>query len=258
MTGLIIVRSSHLLVRRFKMKLNGSVLSLFRVFRVFSGLISQWSRLLFIACGAMLCLVCPASAQLKWDRVFVDLRASPEDEGVDIRYPFVNVGKRPITVQKLKSSCGCTTATLSKSTYAPGEHGEVVARFEIGNRVGFNDKSIVVTTDDPATPESILAFRIYIWKTVCMTPSVLFWKPTEGRVTQTVRIKVVRELSLNLVRVESAPGWQAKLLTLKPGWEYEVKVTRLDSAKETAGVVTVFADTPELDPQIFKIRLRVK
>jgi len=228
------------------------------LFRVFSGLNSAWRRLLFIALGSLLSLACPAQAQLKWDREFVDLRASPEDGGVDIRYPFVNAGNRPVSVQKLKSSCGCTTATLAKSTYAPGERGEVVARLEIGNRVGFNDKNIVVTTDDPSKPETILAFRIYIWKTVSITPSVLFWKPNDGRVSQTVRIKVVRELALNLVRVESSPDWQSRLLTLKPGWEYEVKVIRLDSAKESAGVVTVFADTPELDPQIFKIRLRVK
>jgi len=200
-----------------------------------------------------------ASAQLKWDHEFVDLRASPEDERIEIRFPFKNEGHTPITVKKLKSSCGCTTATLSKATYLPGERGTVIALFEIGNRVGFNDKNVVVTTDDPSDPETSLAFRIYIWKTVTITPSVLFWKPDEIRTTQTVRFRVAQEMSLNLVRLEcSSPAWRAELLTVIPGWEYEVKVTRLESSKVTSGVVTVFADTPELNPQIFKIRLRVK
>ena len=47
-------------------------------------------------------------------------------------------------------------------------------------------------------------------------------------------------------------------MTVNPGWEYEVKVTRVEASKVTSGVVTVFADTPELNPQFFKIRLRVK
>ena len=200
-----------------------------------------------------------ASAQLKWEREFVDLRASPEDERVEIRFPFKNEGQKPVTVKKLKTSCGCTTATLSKLTYQPGERGVVVALFEIGNRVGFNDKNIQVTTDDPDEPETNLAFRIYIWKTVTITPSVLFWKPEEVRGTKTIRLRVSQEMSLNLVHVESSsPAWRVELVTVNPGWEYEVKVTRVEASKVTSGVVTVFADTPELNPQFFKIRLRVK
>ena len=200
-----------------------------------------------------------ASAQLKWDREFVDLRASPDDERIEIRYPFKNIGSRPITIKQLRTSCGCTTATLAKMSYQPGEHGVVVALFEIGNRVGFNDKNIEVTTDAPSEPETNLAFRIYIWKTVAVTPKVLFWKPDEVRTSQTIRLRVSQEMSLNLIRAEcSSPAWKVDLQTIIPGWEYEVKVTFIDSSKATSGVVTVVADTPELNPQLFKIRLRVK
>ena len=207
----------------------------------------------------LLCLTATAGAQLKWDRKFADLRASPEDGQVEVRFPFVNSGGYPVTVQKLKSSCGCTTASLAKASYAPGEHGEVVARFEIGNRTGYNEKNVTVTTNDPAAPETVLGFRVYVWKTVLMTPAVLFWKPGEEKTAQTVRIKIVRDEPLNLVRAEcSSPAWQAKLQTIKPGREYRVDVTLLDSKPDAAGVVTVVSDSPKEDPQIFRIRLRVK
>jgi hypothetical protein len=209
--------------------------------------------------AVLLFLANTAAAQLKWDRNFADLCASPEDGHVEVRFPFVNAGSYPVTVQKLKSSCGCTTASLSKASYAPGERGEVVALFEIGNRNGFNEKNVAVTTDDPSQPSTILKFRVFIWKTVSMNPSVLFWKPDDGMTTQTIRIKVVREQPLNLVRVEcSSPAWLAKLQTIKPGWEYEVNVTLLDSKRDAAGVVTVISDSPQKDPQIFRARLRIK
>jgi len=206
-----------------------------------------------------LCLTAPVSAQLKWERKFADLCASPEDGRIEVRFPFVNTGRYPVTVQKLKSSCGCTTASLSKASYAPGEHGEVVAVFEIGNRAGYNEKNVTVTTDDPSLPQTVLAFRVYIWKTVLMNPAVLFWKPGEEKVSRTIHINVVRDQPLNLVRVEcSSPAWQAKLQTIKPGWEYEVSVTLLDSMQAGAGVVTIISDSPKDDPQIFRARLRVK
>ncbi|MEI8341714.1 MAG: DUF1573 domain-containing protein, partial [Verrucomicrobiota bacterium] len=116
----------------------------------------------FVAGAAVLfCLMPPARAQLKWNRKFADLHASPEDNQVEVRFPFVNAGNYPVTVQKLKSSCGCTTASLSKASYAPGERGEVVALFEIGNRTGFNEKNVTVTTDDSSGPETVLGFRVY-------------------------------------------------------------------------------------------------
>jgi len=209
--------------------------------------------------AAFFCLTSVASGQLKWERTRAELRASPEDGHVEVRFPFENTGSYPVTVQKLKTSCGCTTASLSKAYYAPGDHGEVVALFEIGNRVGWNEKTVTVFTDDKSTPETVLEFRVYIWKTVLMTPAVLFWKPDGDKSTLSIRIKVVRDDPLNLVKVEcSSPAWQAKLQTVKPGREYDVEVTLLDSKLAEAGFLTVTADSPAADPQTFKARLRVK
>ena len=53
----------------------------------------------------------------------------------------MNEGQTAVTNESLKPSCGCTTAELEKKTYAPGEKGEVRARFDIGQRVGVQSKS---------------------------------------------------------------------------------------------------------------------
>ena len=210
--------------------------------------------------AVLLCLLAPqASAQLKWERTFADLRASPDDTRVEVRFPFVNAGPRTVTIQKLKSSCGCTTASASKASYAPGEHGEVIAVFEIGNRTGLNEKNVRVTTDDPAAPETVLEFHVTIGKTVSMNPAVLFWKPGDEKTSQLIRIKVVRDTPLNLVRAECpSPAWKADLQTVRPGWEYALNVTLLDSKQNPSGTITVVSDTPKDNPQVFHARLRVK
>jgi hypothetical protein len=41
------------------------------------------------------------------------------------RFTFVNAGAQPLTVTDLRASCGCTTPSLPKRTYQPGERGEL-------------------------------------------------------------------------------------------------------------------------------------
>jgi len=213
----------------------------------------------FIFLATIFALPQMACAQLQWQRTQAELRASPDDGFVEIRFPFKNGGNYPITVQKLKTSCGCTSASIQKPDYAPGEHGEVLAVFGIGNRVGLNEKKIIVTTDDKSNPETVLGFRVYIWKTAILTPSVLFWKPGDEKSTQKIRIRIVRDDPLNLVKAEcSSPAWHSRLQTIKPGREYEAEVTMLDSKLAETGTLTITSDSPTADPQIFHARLRIK
>jgi len=205
-----------------------------------------------------LCVVGTAFAQLQWDRKLVELRASPDEEMVGLSFPFKNAGERPVSILRVAASCGCTTAAVAKRNYAHGERGEVSVVFEIGNRKGFQEKTVLVVTDDPVSPETTLAFRVIILKTVVMTPTVLFWKPGE-KTQRSIRIKVFQKEPLNLVKaVCSSPAWRVELHAVKPGREYALDVTPLDPPPGAAGVVTITADSPADFPQLFQARLRIK
>src|SRR5215469_156144 len=98
-------------------------------------------------------LAVPAFAQLKWDTLEQTIKAKPGDKEIVATYRFTNSGSTPITIDTVKTSCGCTTAALAKNNYSPGESGEIVARMDIASRTGHQEKSIVVTTkEDPKTP----------------------------------------------------------------------------------------------------------
>ena len=89
-----------------------------------------------------------ALAGLTWNTTEVHLEAASTDKTATGVFPFTNKTANSITITETKSSCGCTTAKLEKKTYAPNESGEIVALFDLGNRVSQQQKTIKVFTDD--------------------------------------------------------------------------------------------------------------
>jgi len=86
----------------------------------------------------LVALAHPLLAELKWDPMRLDLKPRPSDTVAEGKFGFVNAGKEAVTIEAVKSSCGCTVPTSEKMTHDPGERGEVVARFNIGERKARN------------------------------------------------------------------------------------------------------------------------
>lgn len=87
-------------------------------------------------------------------------------EGILVVYTFLlqNVGDAPLTFTRQPStSCGCTSAPLSKTSLAPGESVALEVRFETtgygGNRV---TRYVYIYSDDPETPQLTLVMQGYV------------------------------------------------------------------------------------------------
>lgn len=115
---------------------------------------------------------------LVWVNKRVELVATVGQERAEAVFPFRNGGARPVTITSIESSCGCTTARLTKSTYAPGESGEVRALFEFEDRIGPQQKVLTVHTDD-AKVATQLVLRVDIPEAYLVEPRVLQWTATE-------------------------------------------------------------------------------
>lgn len=78
--------------------------------------------------------------------------------GDPVNYDFVlkNTGKTDLIIRKIKASCGCTTATPSKSVLKPGESTEISASFRTAGYSGRQGKTITVITNDPRNSTLIL------------------------------------------------------------------------------------------------------
>ncbi|MDR2814248.1 MAG: DUF1573 domain-containing protein [Prevotellaceae bacterium] len=88
-----------------------------------------------------------ALAQMQFTKTAHDFGQVPETGGnITYRFEFTNVGKVPVIITNVESSCGCTTPEWTKEPVLPGKKGFVKAIFDPKDRPGIFEKEITVTT----------------------------------------------------------------------------------------------------------------
>jgi hypothetical protein len=204
-------------------------------------------------------LAVPAFAQLKWDTTEQSLKAKPGDREIVATYRFTNAGTTPVTIDTVKTSCGCTTAALAKNDYAPGESGQIVGRMDIGSRTGHQEKSIVVTTKQNPKSPTVLRLLADIPEPVVMKPTFVMWALGESPTTKTIDIKVTDGFPVKLLKVDSDnPDIKVEVSEVHPGVEVEVKVTPKNTARPESATLLVRTDYPTDNPQTYYAYARVK
>ena len=76
-----------------------------------------------------------------------------EGDVINHDFTLTNIGKSPLVIHKVKTSCGCTTSSLEKDTLAPGESTKIKVRFSTAAKRGGQAKEINIITNDPDQPK---------------------------------------------------------------------------------------------------------
>jgi hypothetical protein len=63
-----------------------------------------------------------------------------------------NAGDRPLVLQRVRTSCGCTVGKLARTTLEPGAATSLVVSLATGSSRGHIVKSVVVPSNDTKTP----------------------------------------------------------------------------------------------------------
>ena len=71
-------------------------------------------------------------------------RINEADGKVLFTYKFTNIGEKPLKIEKVIPSCGCTTPDWSKEEIKPGKQGFISATFDPTGRPGLFNKYITV------------------------------------------------------------------------------------------------------------------
>ncbi len=78
---------------------------------------------------------------------------------LEYSFKFTNEGDKPLVIEKVQPSCGCTGATVGEKTeYAKGECGEIKITFNTQGRSGHQEKHVTVMTNDTENPSKDLMF----------------------------------------------------------------------------------------------------
>jgi hypothetical protein len=198
-------------------------------------------------------------AQLRWDASLQDQKAKPGDKEAVAKFHFVNAGSSTIKVLNLSTSCGCTTAALAKDQFAPGDSGEIEARFEFGNHVGHQEKTITVTTSDSPDQPTVLRLIVDISQAVVLQPEFMFWKAGETLGVKKFRVTVGNGFPAKLLGVESdTPDLHFVINPVKAEKEFEVSVIPNESKRPLNAMLSIKTDYPPENPQTYYLYVLVQ
>lgn len=133
-----------------------------------------WSGIM--ACGLLL-IAQPAFAQ-KWandmfQKTDYDFGTVAKNAEVNYRFELTNIYKENLVIRGVRSSCGCTTPTLSQNVINSRESGYVNAKFNTDRFVGSRSAIITVMIDKPYPAEVQLRVKGVIRNDVVIEPG--FW-----------------------------------------------------------------------------------
>ncbi|MBV9876511.1 MAG: DUF1573 domain-containing protein [Verrucomicrobia bacterium] len=207
----------------------------------------------------LLGLVTPVFAQLKWDQPRQKLSVKPGEKAVTAKYRFTNSSTSPVTIVDVRPSCGCTTATLAKKTYAPGESGEIEAKLNFAGHTGHQEKWIYVTTNVAGTQPMLLTLAVDIPLDITIEPEFVMWSIGEPAIPKTIRIVVPYGFPAKIVSVQTDnPAIQVQLKEARAGKQWEVKVTPTETKELMKAIVLIRTDYPAEKPATYSAYARVQ
>jgi hypothetical protein len=79
-----------------------------------------------------------------------------QGEKVEHTYVLTNSGKSDLHIRKVSASCGCTAVQPEKTVIAPGEAVNIKTVFNSAGKVGNQNKTVTIITNDPKKSKMIL------------------------------------------------------------------------------------------------------
>ena len=103
--------------------------------------------------------------QIELSAVEFDLGTVPNTGPVSHAFQVRNVGRGPLEISGVSTSCGCTSAEISDLRLRPGETTDLLVTYDPLAHDGATGqflRLVYVRSDDPDTPEASLTLRVTV------------------------------------------------------------------------------------------------
>ena len=176
-------------------------------------------RSLAAALAATICLSTVASAQtakanVGWpNNAFLvknhDFGTVAVAAKTEFRFPVYNPYTKPMHLQTVRRSCGCTTPIIETEYIQPGQTGSILARFNTGTFRGKKGATLTVVVDQPFYSEVQLRVDGYIRSDMVFHPgSIDFGKINQGESAEkSSRVLYAGRSDWEIVDVQSNVPW---------------------------------------------------
>lgn len=103
-------------------------------------------------------LLLAQAPKISFENTHFDFGRISPDKKVSHLYKVTNTGNAILSITNVRPACGCTSTVTGQWSVKPGESTQIEATFDPKGQRGIVRKSIVVTSNDPAAPETTLTF----------------------------------------------------------------------------------------------------
>ncbi|HEY0680244.1 MAG TPA: DUF1573 domain-containing protein [Chitinophagaceae bacterium] len=87
-----------------------------------------------------------------------------EGQKIEISFRFRNTGNKPLVIERVQPSCGCTVADVPKEPIAPGKEGVIKGVFDSAAKPGLNTKTMTVFANTEGTQQHVISFTVDVQK----------------------------------------------------------------------------------------------
>lgn len=99
---------------------------------------------------------------IQWLDSIQDLGKIREGQKLEVTFRMKNTGTKPLVVQSVAASCGCTVPSKPEEPVMPGAEASIKAIFDSQGRSGMNHKTISVVTNTVGTQNHVLEFNVEV------------------------------------------------------------------------------------------------
>jgi hypothetical protein len=162
---------------------------------------------------------------------------------VEHTFTIRNEGTLTLEISRVHASCGCTVASISSQSVPPGGESKIASRLSLQGRSGPQQKTIVIDSNDPQTPQLVLTLKGVVGAAINVQPQqiVLPRVPPGSTPTANVILSSGDGAEYAVTAVEStSERLEAKVNAIEERKTYRVDVAMkdpLDSGVFNATVV---------------------
>ena len=116
----------------------------------------------FLCLVFVVSLVAQDTAKIQFVKEKHDFGKAEQGKILTYSFQFKNVGDAPLTINNVRTTCGCTAAVVKGKKLDPGKEGEIKISFNTTGYGGNVSKYIYVDSNDPSAPQKQLTISAAI------------------------------------------------------------------------------------------------
>jgi hypothetical protein len=97
---------------------------------------------------------------IQWIDSVKDMGKIREGQKLEIAFRFKNTGNKPLVIENVLPSCGCTVADKPQEPIAPGKEGVIKGVFDSAGKPGKANKTMTVLANTEGTRQHVLTFIV--------------------------------------------------------------------------------------------------